>query len=79
MPKLNPISADRFVKFLEYVGCSFVSQKGSHKKFWRSDLNRPIIVPIHAIDLPIFVIKNALRVLKIDNEQYLQILEKEKI
>lgn len=79
MPKLSPISADRFIKFLEYVGCSSMSQKGSHKKFSRGDLNRPIIVPIHAIDLPIFVIKNALRTLKMSNEQYLQILEKEKI
>lgn len=79
MPKLTPISADRFIKFLKFVGCRYVSQKGSHKKFERADLVRPIIVPMHALDLPIFVVKNTLRILKMSNAQYLQILKSEKI
>jgi predicted RNA binding protein YcfA (HicA-like mRNA interferase family) len=76
MPKITPISYKKFDKFLRFVGCELVSQKGSHRKYSRSGLIRPIIVPIHkTVDIPIFVIKNTLRILGLANEQYLNILE----
>jgi predicted RNA binding protein YcfA (HicA-like mRNA interferase family) len=76
MGKLNQISLYRFEKFLLYIGCKFIRQKGSHKIYSRIGLNRPIIIPIHAGDLPIYVIKNNLRILNISADDFLNIMSR---
>src|SRR4029078_11169368 len=75
MPHLAPIHYREFEKFLLYVGCIYKRQSGDHRVYWRSGLNRPIIVPTYKA-LPIFVIRNNLRLLSISVEEYLTILEK---
>lgn len=45
MPHLTPVHYGKFCKFLEYIGCEFDRQKGSHLIYKRSDLNRPIVFP----------------------------------
>ncbi len=57
------------------VGCEFVRQEGSHRVYWKNDLKRPIILPTYK-KLPVFIIKNNLRLLGVTNDQYLNILEK---
>lgn len=74
MGKLSPISPYVFEKFLKYIGCTFVRQKGSHRIFTRAGLKRPIVVPYHSGDLPTFVVRNNLRLLNISLEDYLDIL-----
>jgi predicted RNA binding protein YcfA (HicA-like mRNA interferase family) len=76
MGKLNQISPHNFEKFLLYIGCKFIRQKGSHKVFSRPGLNRPLIIPVHAGDLPIYVIKNNLRILNISVDDFLDIMSK---
>ena len=73
MPRLAPISYKKFKIFLEYIGCTFHRQKGDHLIYRRSDLKRPIVFP--ADDLPVFIIKNNLRVLNISREEYLDIMK----
>ena len=73
MSRLTPISSKEFERVLRSLGCEFVRQEGSHRVYWRSDLIRPIIVPVRK-SLPVFVIKNNLRLLSISNEQYLNVL-----
>ncbi len=74
MSGLTPISWKKFEKFLLFVGCEFVREKGDHRIYWREDLKRPIVIPRQR-DLPVFVIKNNLRILGISVKQYLEILE----
>lgn len=74
MAKLAPIHWRRFEKFLLFVGCRFVREKGDHRVYWRIGLLRPVIVP-RDTQLPIFIIRNNLRVLGISVEEYLKILE----
>jgi predicted RNA binding protein YcfA (HicA-like mRNA interferase family) len=76
MPKLTPISPREFERFLKFVGCTYVRQKGSHRVFHRTGLIRPIIVPIHSGDLPLFVVRNNLKLLNIPIVDYLDILGK---
>jgi predicted RNA binding protein YcfA (HicA-like mRNA interferase family) len=76
MGKLTPVSPQEFEKFLKYIGCTFVRQKGSHRVFTRAGLIRPVIVPFHSGDLPTFVVRNNLRVLNISLEDYLDILSR---
>lgn len=70
MAKLAPIDWRRFEKFLLYVGCRFVREKGDHRIYWREDLYRPVVIPRDA-QLPVFIIRNNLRVLGVSIEQYL--------
>ena len=72
-PAVRPISYQQFEKFLKYIGCQFVHQRGSHRKWHRTDLIRPIIFPADV--LPVFIIQNNLRVLGLSAQQYLAILE----
>jgi len=71
---ITPIHYKKFVKVVEYVGCVFARQKGSHLVYKRSDLLRPVIIPIYN-PLPVMIIKNNLRLLGLSNEQYLEILQ----
>lgn len=74
MPHLYPVSWERFEKFLLFIGCVFVREKGDHRVYKKVGLLRPIIIPRYS-DLPIFIIKNNLRTLRISTEEYLHILE----
>ncbi|MEK7624309.1 MAG: type II toxin-antitoxin system HicA family toxin [Patescibacteria group bacterium] len=73
MPKLSPIHWKKFEKFVLFVGCKFKREKGDHRIYWRDDLKRPIVFPRDS-ELPVFVIKNNLRILNIGVKEYLEIL-----
>ena len=75
MPHLAPVHWRRFEKFLLFVGCTFVREKGDHRIYWRNDLFRPVVIPRDTA-LPVFVIRNNLRVLGIGVGEYLEILER---
>ncbi|TRZ53557.1 type II toxin-antitoxin system HicA family toxin [bacterium] len=75
MPKKNSVSWKRFEKFLLAVGCCFEREKGDHRIFSRSDIERPIVFP-RDNPLPLFVIRNNLKLLNISWEEFLNILEK---
>ncbi|MCX6810046.1 MAG: type II toxin-antitoxin system HicA family toxin [Candidatus Berkelbacteria bacterium] len=75
MPKVTAIKWKEFEKFLLFVECEFVRQKGSHRIYERAGLKRPIVLPTYR-SLPVFVIKNNLRILEISVEKYTEILKK---
>ncbi|MBI2588585.1 type II toxin-antitoxin system HicA family toxin [Candidatus Saccharibacteria bacterium] len=77
MSRIAPIKWRRFEKFLFAVGCKFIRQESSHRVYWKEGLNRPIILPTYD-PVPVFIIKNTLRSLGIDNMTYLKILRKTK-
>jgi len=74
MPGIRPIHWRRFEKFLLHVGCIFERENGDHRIYWKVDLSRPIVLP-RDTDLPVFIIRNNLRLLNIDPRQYLEILK----
>ena len=75
MSRLTPISWKKFEKFLLYVGCIFKHQTGSHRIYTRPGIIRPLVVPVYG-EVPLFVIRNNLRILKIEHKEYLNILKK---
>jgi len=75
MPHLTPINWKRFEKFILFVGCHFERERGDHRLYGRDGLKRPIVIPRKG-DLPIFVIRNNLRVLGVSPEEYLEILKR---
>ena len=74
MARLTPTSWKEFEKFLLFLGCKFKHQKGSHRVYTRSGLKRPLVVPVYD-EIPMFVIRNNLRVLGMTIEEYLEILK----
>ena len=75
MPRIAPIHWKRFEKFLLFVGCRFERESGDHRIYWRDGIVRPVVIPREK-NLPIFIIKNNLRVLGISTQEYLEILER---
>ena len=74
MPRLTPISWKKFEKFLFFVGCRYSRQKGDRQIYNRVGLKRPVVIPEEKI-LPVFIIRNNLRVLNISIKEYLEILK----
>lgn len=75
MPALKPVSWKKFEKFVLYAGCHFERKRGDHRVYQREDLMRPIIFPEDK-EIPVFIIRNNLRVLGISHNEYLAILKK---
>ena len=75
MAHLAPINWKKFEKFLLFVGCSFQREKGDHRIYSRSDLERPVVIPRQK-ELPVFIIRNNLRVLGTSPEEYIEILKR---
>ena len=74
MGGLAPTHYTDLEKFVVAVGAKFLRQSGSHRVYWRDDQVRPIIIPTYK-QVPVFVIRNILRQLKISPEEYLRILK----
>lgn len=75
MAGLTPISWKKFEKFLLLVGCTLKRERGDHRIYYKKGLPRPIVVP-RDMSLPIFIIRNNLRLLGVSVEEYLELLEK---
>ena len=75
MTRLAPIRWRKFEKFLLFVGCHFEREKGDHRIYWRENLKRPVVIPRDR-ELPVFIIRNNLRILGINPEEYLEILKR---
>ncbi|MDQ5949470.1 MAG: hypothetical protein QG589_596 [Patescibacteria group bacterium] len=75
MPKISRVHWKKFEKFLLYVGCEFVREKGDHRIYYRHGLTRPIVLPRRS-QLEIFIIQNNIRLLGLSQKQYVEIMEK---
>ena len=75
MPRLRPIHHKQFQKFLKYIGCTYSRQKGDHVVYTRSDLKRPIVFPAVG-SIPVFIILNNLRILGMNRDDYLDMIER---
>lgn len=75
MPALTPVKWKDFERFLLFAGCTFKRQSGGHRIYTRGGLKRPIVIPAHGT-IPVFVIRNNIRLLGITPELYFEILKK---
>jgi len=75
MSGLTPIHWKKFERFLLLIGCVLKREKGDHRIYWREGLMRPIVIP-RDTQLPIFIIRNNLRILDVSVEEYLDKINK---
>ncbi|NLE08267.1 MAG: type II toxin-antitoxin system HicA family toxin [Dehalococcoidales bacterium] len=69
MPRIVPIPWQRFECVILKCGCRFVREEGDHRIYNRENLIRPIVFPMEK-DLPVFIIKNNLRILGVSRDDY---------
>lgn len=74
MSGFTPIHWRKFEKFVLFIGCHFKRECGDHRIYWRQGLKRPVVFPQDK-ELPVFIIRNNLRILGISIEEYLEILK----
>ncbi|MEK7517489.1 MAG: type II toxin-antitoxin system HicA family toxin [Patescibacteria group bacterium] len=74
MPKLTPIPRRKFEEFLKFVGCTLKRTKGDHLIYDRPGLDRPVVITADR-EVPVFIVRNNLRVLKISTDEFFQILK----
>lgn len=75
MPHLSPIKRKKFEKFLQFIGCTHTRTKGDHFIFDRVGLDRPVVITADK-EVPVFIIRNNLRTLKMTPDEYMAILSK---
>jgi len=74
MPKVDSIKRKDFEKFLVYVGGYYDRQKGDYIIYKRIGIKRPIVFQAKE-EVPMFIVRNSLRVLGISVQDFLNILE----
>lgn len=72
--RLVPIHWQRFESVLLKNGCWFDRQEGDHRIYKREGLKRPLVVPMEN-NLPVFIIRNNLKVLGISRNEYFELLK----
>ena len=73
MPKLSPIHWRQLEKIVIASGCHFVSQEGSHRKYDRAGLSRPVVIPTYK-EVPVFIIRENLLTLGLSRDEYFRLL-----
>jgi hypothetical protein len=77
--KLSNISIRDFRKFLNNQGLNLIKDtkgRGGHEKWSRSDLDRPITIQTHIVPVPEFIVKQVLRHLKMNREDFFKAMIK---
>lgn len=75
MGTLSNITPKDFHRFLELVGCRYIKTEGGHEKWTRQGLTRPIIIQTHIKPIPEFIIKNTLRTLGINRQDFEELIK----
>jgi len=73
--KIRPTHYQIQAKIFEQAGCTYVRTKGDHLIYHYPGAIRPVIIPKYK-EVPVFVIKNNMRVIGMSRENYLELLLK---
>ena len=73
--KIMPTHYQVQVKIFEMAGCVNVRTKGDHIIYHYPGAVRPVIIPKYK-EVPIFVIRNNMRIIGLSREKYFELLQK---
>ena len=73
--KIKPTHYQVQVKIFEMAGCVYARTKGDHFIYQYPGAIRPVVIPKYK-EVPVFVIKNNMRVIGMSRVEYLQFLER---
>ena len=73
--KIKPTHYQVQVKIFEMAGCVYARTKGDHFIYHYPGAIRPVVIPKYK-EVPVFVIKNNMRVIGMSREKYFELLQK---
>ncbi len=71
---IKPTSYQVQVKIFEMAGCKYVRTKGDHLVYHSPEAIRPVVIAKYK-EVPVFVIKNNMKLIGMSRERYLELLE----
>ena len=74
-PGVKPTDYQVQIKIFEAAGCTYVRTQGDHFVYRYPGAKRPVVIPRYK-EVPVFIIKNNMKVIGISVEDYLLLLEK---
>ena len=72
---IKPTAYQVQVRVFEAGGCIYVRTQGDHLIYHYPGAKRPVVIPKYK-EVPVFIIKNNLKVIGMSAERYLSILER---
>jgi predicted RNA binding protein YcfA (HicA-like mRNA interferase family) len=73
MPGIRPTSYEIQVRVFEAAGCKYSHTRGDHLVYHYPGAVRPVVIPKYK-EVPVFIIKNNMKVIGLSRQQYLRIL-----
>lgn len=73
-PAIKPTNYQIQVKIFEAAGCKYVRTQGDHLVYHYPGAIRPVVIPKYK-EVPVFIIKNNMKVIGMSRETYLSLLE----
>lgn len=77
--KLSNIPVKDFRRFLKSQGLKIIREgkgRGGHEKWSRADLDRPVTIQTHVDPVPEFIVKQVLRYLNMDRQDFFEVYDK---
>lgn len=71
---IKPTNYQVQVKIFEADGCRYLSTQGDHLVYHYPGAIRPVVIPKYK-EVPVFIIKNNMKVIGMSRETYLSLLE----
>jgi len=72
---IKPTSYQVQVKVFEAAGCMYVRTRGDHLVYHYPGAVRPVVIPKYK-EVPVFIIRNNMKLVGMSTEEYLSFLEK---
>ena len=72
---IKPTAYQVQVRVFEAAGCIYVRTQGDHLIYHYPGAKRPVVIPKYN-EVPVFIIKNNLKVIGMSAEKYISILER---
>ena len=74
MPAIKPTKYEVQAKIFEAAGCKYVRTQGDHLVYHYSGAIRPVVIPKYK-EVPVFVIKNNMKIIGMSRDRYFQLIE----
>jgi len=72
---IKPTNYQVQVKIFEAAGCTYARTQGDHLVYHYPGAKRPVVIPKYK-EVPVFIIKNKMKVIDMSVEDYLSLLER---
>ncbi len=73
--KIRPVNFRVLAKIFEMAGCKYARTRGDHLIYHYPGAVRPVVIPKYK-EVPVFVIRNNMKIIDMSREKYLELLQK---